>query len=88
MTERLPCYSVVRVLRTSRTADLRIDNFTGVIAGISDSGSHIEYAVLIGDTTWMVDGSDVVPTGEVLTREALYDGSSARVEPQRYQGSE
>jgi hypothetical protein len=88
LTQRLPHYSVVRVLRTSRTADLRIDNFKGVIAGISDSGSRIEYAVLIGDTTWMIDSSDVVPAGEVLTREALYDGSSVRAEPQRYQGSE
>jgi membrane protein implicated in regulation of membrane protease activity len=69
LTKQLPYYSVVRVLRTTRTSDLRIDNLTGVIAGISDSGSHIEYAVLIGDTTWMVDSRDVVPTGEVLNRE-------------------
>ena len=48
----------------------------------------MEYAVLIGERVWMVDSSDVVPTGEVLTRDALYDGSSAKVEPQRYHDRE
>jgi hypothetical protein len=88
LTERLPYYSAVTVLSTSRTAAFRIDGCEGVITGISDSGSHVEYAVLIGERVWMVDSSDVVPTGEVVTRDALYDGSSAKVEPQRYRDRE
>jgi len=50
------------------------------------SGPHLEYGVLVGGQVCMVDSSDVVPTGEVLTRDALYDGSSVRVRPQRYPG--
>ena len=88
MTERLSYYSVVRILRTGRTAALGIDGRVGVITGISQSGSHVEYGVLVGGEVCMVDSSDVAPTGEVLSRGALYDGSSVRAEPQRYPGSE
>ena len=88
MTERLSYYSVVRVLRTGRTAALGIDGREGVIAGIAESGSHVEYGVMVDGRVCMVDSPDVVPTGEVLSRDALYDGSSVRAEPQRYPGGE
>ena len=32
----------------------------------------MEYGVLIGDESYMVDSSDLVPTGELLSREAIY----------------
>jgi hypothetical protein len=84
LTERLAFYSVVRIMRSARTAALGIDGRTGVVSGISDSGSHVEYAVMIGGVSYMVDSSDLIPTGEVLNREMFYDGSSVNVEPQRY----
>jgi hypothetical protein len=86
LTERLSFYSIVRILPGSRTAALGISGRMGVIMGISESGPHLEYGVLVGGQVCMVDSSDVVPTGEVLTRDALYDGSSVRVRPQRYPG--
>jgi len=55
-----------------------------VILGISDSGSQLEYGILIGEEVYVVDSSDVTPTGEILSREALYDGTSISVETQRY----
>ena len=82
--DRLPWYSVVRILPAARTAAAGVDGREGVIVGVSESGSHVEYGVLVGGEVWMVDGSDVAPTGEVLSRDALYDGSSVRVAPQRY----
>ena len=88
MTERLAFYSVVRILHSTRTSNLGIDGRNGVVGGISDSGSHVEYAVMVGGKSYMVDSSDLIPTGEVLRREAFYDGSSVRVEPQRYTDDE
>ena len=88
LTGRLSHYSVVRILRTGRTVALGIDGREGVIAGIAESGSHVEYAVMVAGRVCMVDSSDVEPTGEVLSRDALYDGSSVRAAPQRYPGGE
>lgn len=59
-----------------------------MVGGISDSGSHVEYAVMIDGVSYMVDNSDLIPTGEVLEREAVYYGSSVKVEPQRYAADE
>jgi hypothetical protein len=84
MTERLAFYSVVRIMRSTRTADLGIDGLSGVVGGISDSGSHVEYAVMVGGKSYMIDNVDLIPTGEVLKRETFYDGGSVRVDPQRY----
>jgi hypothetical protein len=84
VTERLAFYSVVRIMCSARTAALGIDGHTGVVGGISDSGSHVEYAVMVCGVSHMIDSSDLIPTGEVLSREVFYDGSSVKVEPQRY----
>jgi hypothetical protein len=84
MSERLAFYSVVRIIRSARTAHLGIDGLNGVVGGISDSGSHVEYAVMVGGKSYMIDSVDLIPTGEVLERETFYGGGSARVDPQRY----
>lgn len=86
MADQLPWYSVVRVLRTGGTAAMGIGGREGVIVGVSESGSRVEYGVLVGGEVCAVDSQDVVPTGEVLSRGELYDGSSVRVRPQRYPG--
>ena len=84
LTERLAYYSVVRVLRSDQTDALGVSGCTGVVMGISDSGSQLRYGVLIGEEAYMVDSSDVSPTGEILSREVFYDGTSISVAPQRY----
>lgn len=84
MTELLPYYSVVRILRTGRTAALGIDGREGVIVGVSQSGPRVEYGVMVGGEVCMAGGSDVAATGEVLSRDALYDGSSVEADPQSY----
>ena len=84
MTRKLSYYSVVNVLRSSSTAALGIDGLTGVVVGISESGSNVEYAVLVGEEVCMVNSSDVSPTGEVIGRSDLYGGNTLKVDPQRY----
>jgi hypothetical protein len=88
MTERLAFYSVVRIMRSTRTANLGIDGLNGVVGGISDSGSRVEYAVMVGGKSYMINSVDLIPTGEVLKREAFYGGGSVRVDPQRYTDGE
>jgi hypothetical protein len=88
MTDRLAFYSVVRIMRSTRTANLGIDGLNGVVAGISDSGSHVEYAVMVEGKSYMIDDVDLLPTGEVLEREELYSGDSLRVDPQHYADDE
>jgi hypothetical protein len=88
MIERLDFYSVVRIMRSAKTANLGIDGLNGVVSGISDSGSHVEYAVMVGGKSYMIDDVDLIPTGEVLKREMLYGGDSVGVDPQRYTDDE
>jgi hypothetical protein len=76
------------LIDSGRTANLGIDGLNGVVGGISDSGSHVEYAVMVGGKSYMIDSVDLIPTGEVLKREAFYDGGSARVDPQQYTDDE
>ena len=83
MSQHLAYYSVVRILPSDETAALRIDGHAGVVLGVTDSGEHVEYAVLIRDESFMVNSRDLAPTGEVLSRDAIYGGSSVRVQPQR-----
>ena len=59
MTELLSYYSVVRILRTSRSSALGVDGCLGVIAEVSQSGGEV----------CMVNGPDIVATGEVLGRQ-------------------
>jgi Immunity protein 31 len=84
LTERLAYYAVVNVLRSARTEALGVSGCTGVVLGISDSGSQLEYGILIGEEVYVVDSSDVAPTGEILSREEFYDGTSISVKAQRY----
>jgi hypothetical protein len=84
LTERLAYYAVVNVLRSARTEALGVRGCTGVVLGISDSGSQLEYGILIGEEVYVVDSSDVAPTGEILSREEFYDGTSISVKAQRY----
>jgi hypothetical protein len=88
MTRHLAFYSVVRITRSTRTANLGIDGLNGVVGGISDSGSHVEYAVIVAGESYMIDSADLIPTGEVLERETLYGGDSMKVDPQRYADDE
>jgi hypothetical protein len=84
LAEQPSFYSVVRILRSDSTAAFSIDGRSGVIVGIAESASRLEYGVLIDDEVYGVDSTDVQPTGEVVTREAIYDGSSVSVKAQRY----
>jgi hypothetical protein len=84
LSKRLSYYAVVQILSSERTKAVAIDGRTGVVLGISDSGEHVEYGVLIDAESYMVDSADLTPTGEVLSRETIYGGSSARVQPQRF----
>jgi hypothetical protein len=86
LTGKLSYYSVVNVLRSSSTAALGIDGLTGIIVGISESDPNVEYAVLVGDEVCMVNSSDVSFTGEVMSRDDLYSGSTVNVDPQHYSG--
>ena len=88
MVDRIAFYSVVRIIRSTRTANQGIDGLNGVVAGISDSDSHVEYAVMVKGKSYMIDGGDLLPTGEVLERGAIYGGDSLRVNPQKYADEE
>jgi hypothetical protein len=88
LTERLAYYAVVNILRSARTEALGISGCSGAILGISESGSQLEYGILIGEEVYMVDSSDVAPTGDILSREDFYDGTSISVEAQRYMDDE
>jgi len=84
LSEHLAYYSVVRIPRSDRSTALGVDGRIGVVLGVSDSGEHVEYGVLIDDGSYMADSSDLEPTGEVLSREAIYGNSSIAVQPKRF----
>lgn len=42
------------------------------------------YAIFVEDETYMIDATDLVPTGRTFSREDLYDGTSLNAPPERY----
>jgi hypothetical protein len=77
-------YEVVKILTNTRTLGFEVDRKRGIVVGISEDGDNKLYAVLVEDSTYMLDGSDLAQTGEFVSRESLYDGSDVRVSPERY----
>jgi hypothetical protein len=77
-------YEIVNILTNARTTEFGVDQKRGIVVGISEDGDKKLYAVLVEDMTYMLGGSDMARTGESVTRESLYDGSSLRVSPERY----
>jgi hypothetical protein len=81
-------YEVVDVLSSPNAQALGVGNTPGVVVGISGEASERRYAVLVGDRTFMLDPSDLAPTGQSLDREAIYGGEAIAVSPQRYSNDE
>jgi len=81
---KLDYYAEVRVQRTPATIARGIDGCIGVVGGISSDSGEDTYAVLVNDETYMINESDLVPTGRVFAREDLYDGTSLKVPAERY----
>ena len=77
-------YAVVRILVSSDTDDLGVAGKSGVVVGHSGSQEGDAFAVLVDDETYMVREFDLVPTGEVLDRGAIYGGESLGVPAQPY----
>jgi Immunity protein 31 len=75
----LEFYAVVSIRPSDETRGLGIAGLTGVVVGHSGDSGGDAYAVLVDDETCMVSGSDLVPTGEVLERSAIYSGMSFSV---------
>lgn len=81
-------YEIVEVLCSPNAMALGVDNTRGVVVGVSGEESERMYAVLVGDRTFMLAPSDLVPTGESVDREAIYGGETIRVSPERYPDDE
>jgi len=84
----IPFYEVVTVLNSASAAAMGVGNARGVVVGISGEADKRKYAVLVGDRTFMLDPSDLVPTGESVDREAIYGGHAIWVSPERYRDDE
>lgn len=85
---RIAFYEVVDVLSSHNARALGVANVRGVVVGISGEENERTYAVHIGDRTVMLDPSDLIPTGESVDREALYDGETVPIAPERYPDTE
>jgi hypothetical protein len=81
-------YEIVNVLSSADAAALGVSNARGVVVGISGEANERQYAVLIGDRTFMLSPSDLVRTGEHVDRQAIYGGETIRVSPERYPDKE
>ena len=81
-------YEVVEVLGGPSAVAMGAGNARGVVVGISGEADERMYAVLVGDRTFMVDPSDLLPTGESVDRETLYSGETVVVSPESYPGNE
>jgi hypothetical protein len=77
-------YEIVAVLRTEHAVALGVGNARGLVVGVSEEAAERNYAVLIGDRTFMLRSSDLVRTGERVDREAIYGGEALEVLPGRY----
>ena len=85
---KLSFYEVVDVRIGSNAEALGVGNTRGIVVGISGEVNETAYAVLIGDRTVMLDPTDLVPTGEILEREAVYGEETLSISPERYPNSE
>ncbi len=87
----LEFYEVVEVLDSAETRSLNIVGRRGVVTGLpphllgitddsppSEPGAD-QYAVTVGEDGFAVPRRDLHPTGQKLSREELYDGSTIRV---------
>jgi hypothetical protein len=63
---------------------LGVSNARGVVVGISGEANERKYAVLIGDRTFMLAPSDLIPTGHLVDRDAIYGGEAIQVSPEHY----
>jgi hypothetical protein len=81
-------YEIVNVLSSADAVALGVSNARGVVVGISGEANERQYAVLIGDRTFMLSPSDLVQTGESVDREAIYGGETIRVSPEHYPDKE
>ena len=81
-------YEVVEVLSSANAVALGVGNTRGVVVGISGEANERTYAVLVGDRTFMLDPSDLSPTGESVDREAIYGGEIISISPERYPNNE
>lgn len=77
-------YQVVEIQSSPATERLGVDSTHGVVVGISAGETERTYAVLVGQQTFMISPSDLVPTGESVTREAIYSGERVEVAPEKY----
>lgn len=76
---KIDFYAIVRILPSSQTHQLGVAGKTGVVVGHSGSLAGDVYAVLVAGEACMVAGSDLLPTGEILERDAIYTGDSLSV---------
>jgi hypothetical protein len=81
-------YEVVDILSSPNAVALGVGNARGVVVGIAGEANERTYAVLVGDRTFMLDPSDLVPTGESVDRKAIYGGETIKVSPERYRYNE
>jgi hypothetical protein len=81
-------YEVVEVLSSPSAVALGVGNARGIVVGMSGQAGERTYAVLVGDRTFMLNPSDLAPTGESVDREAIYGGETIRVSPERYLNNE
>lgn len=82
--QKFDFYTEVRVSRTAETESSGIADAIGVIMGISQGPLGPSYSVDIDGISHMVTEPDLTSTGRTFTRGDFYDGSSMKVEPQRY----
>jgi hypothetical protein len=77
-------YDIVEVLETTDATTLGVSGTRGVILGISEGENDTQFAVLIGDTTYMLCVSDLGQTGERVNPNAIYGGEAVIVPPEHY----
>jgi Immunity protein 31 len=75
-------YDIVAISDSERMRKLGIGAKSGVVIGVSEpeepEDDHI-YAVLVDEITYMVPEHDLQSTGERVSRDTIYDGSTIGV---------
>ena len=79
----LDFFDVVRILPSSEAVSMGVDDKVGIIVGVSGESDSRHYAVLTGDETYMLSANSLERTGDRVDRNAVYEGQSIRIAPER-----